>query len=688
MSSANAAGMIAPLRSGTMPLERFDAALSWFGTGTVCLALLSFVTALKPFFFGLWFQTEPNIVALDVIGAAAALGLAAMALRRFPVCETVRSPTVLIPGALALLTVVTAVTQTFPMRSWLGAPQIGEGGAEYLCLALFAAQTRLAWPFRARRLALLGTATAAIVAVTILNLIFRVSMGQPESPWVPQRWPDYAAFMAFFWMIALLGSGARRTVARLAIVLVLAGAAIILSNSKTGMILFFLGLPVIGAVCWYGKRRGGGRFIRVIAAALVCIIPVLSIVGYHVADRIQADHPFGQPGESARSRDLLDRVGLNILLTHPRFLVTGAGWGSYSDLLLADPFVGDASLFRETTREPNWEALNAGAFHSHNSALEAVIAAGLLGGILYLALATSMVLRCPGRRVVGVATLWILLEALLSSWFILPMIVPFFAVGLAVSLPRGRSRGTPAGALYAAGSFIIALILGGTAWIEWHDAAMGQNVVEGIEGKHPVAADAAVLLGRDGGRGGEHLWWVAIQFNDYLIRKVNSGRPLDAGDASVYDFVLGAVGQTVADGRAGLRLTAELAYLRSDLIAAYGTYGLDRLRERELSHWGQSIEAVLDHLPLRSDLAVPYFQWLATVGDRQEIQRFSGRLLDRRPDDPVGLWYGGLVLLGPDPISNATGLHLMRRALELGCARLLPVPPALRDVALAGRGAG
>jgi hypothetical protein len=85
-----------------------------------------FLFALAPLPIGLWQPGEPVMVGLLLIVAAAAV--------------FVRRSLALWPlAAIVALTCATMPAQPFPMRSWLGTPELGIGGAWYAALGILAA---------------------------------------------------------------------------------------------------------------------------------------------------------------------------------------------------------------------------------------------------------------------------------------------------------------------------------------------------------------------------------------------------------------------------------------------------------------------------------------------------------------------------------------------------------------------
>jgi len=88
---------------------------------------------------------------------------------------------------------------------------------------------------------------------------------------------------------------------------------------------------------------------------------------------------------------------------------------------------------------------------------------------------------------------------------------------------------------------------------------------------------------------------------------------------------------------------------------------------------------VLARAPDRSDVALPYLAWLLRERRWPALGSTVATLLDRNPEDPVGLFYAGTALTTlNDPAARAAGIGLIHSALDHGVERILPIEPWLR----------
>jgi hypothetical protein len=130
-------------------------------------------------------------------------------------------------------------------------------------------------------------------------------------------------------------------------------------------------------------------------------------------------------------------------------------------------------------------------------------------------------------------------------------------------------------------------------------------------------------------------------------------------------------------GRSTL-LTMELA----DCLAAIAFMdGSERLMPPGvlLESWTRSVNDVLKRAPQRLDMLVTYFSWLLIRGRHDDIEAMlaAARRIDQ--EHPVVLWFSGIEALKPgDTASRDKGLGLMRRAIDRGLERFMPVDASIK----------
>lgn len=662
--------------------------------------LFLFGAGLRPFSLGLWPQSEPVVLMGLLIGACSALALATLSTLGEPVARALRHPLIACLGALTAWSAVAGSLTSLPMRSWFGAPETGQGTLSLLVLTVNSALLLLLWRRRPIRHVLVAAACLAVVALSLLNGFF------PDgSAWRPGSWSEYQAFIGFFMMITLLCLPVRgRAIRGRALLTAMIALVIVLSKNRSAIILLALAPFLWWLIRALVKRGAAGRqadrpgrrpaWLRVPAprvslAALAALSPVLVGAGIAMTGALTGQY-------SSWSRLMLYKVALARLMAEPVLLLHGAGWGGYNDTLFAYQFLPGVTNYVGSVWKPtHWEGLMGGAFHPHNEALEVILALGVPGAALMAGVAAILIRLAPRRNFAAIATLWIMAFGLAGAWFMLPACMPFTALALAATvaarraplrllplpplraplpplpLPPLRARRWP-GVAVAAG---VAAALCAGALIQYRVARDSARLLDTVLGPAPAAAP--LHLYADGGRGGGHLWWVALNFRHYLNNKARSGQAISADEARWFLYLIDAIDTQIAIGDAGLRLRSLSVEMRNDLVTGLPGDIMNPARVAALPLWQMRIGELLALAPGRSELAIPYLSAMLSEKADTVVLAFAEDVLRRTPDDPVALWFSGLALADLKPESGA-GPQRLRRALENGIERFLPVDARLR----------
>ena len=123
-----------------------------------------------------------------------------------------------------------------------------------------------------------------------------------------------------------------------------------------------------------------------------------------------------------------------------------------------------------------------------------------------------------------------------------------------------------------------------------------------------------------------------------------------------------------------LKLSISVANILSGLTFAVPEY-TQRFGPID-SAYKESMERVIRRAPRRSDIAIPYFDYLLFHGRDAEALTLANLILARRDNDPVGLWFSGVVMLA-NPASGGAGLRNLRQSLAFGIRNLMPIDEAI-----------
>lgn len=629
------------------------------GTAILGLSLFSFLCGLQPLALGVWFQSEPTVLALYIAGGLAFLAMAAAGAAGAPI--NVHPALVSLP-ALAIWSGLASLGQPLPMRSWLGTPETGQGVFSLLAvtgLAMLAGRLwRLPWP----RKILMGIALAAGAILTVLDLAL-----PRDHALRPDAWPEYGAFVGLFLLVALscLPGRGRRFHRWTAIAAGLALAMVLASRNRTAWALAVYA-PLLWLVVSRLGRRLPIRHTRRLAAVLVLLTPIAVGVTMVALGAAGID-------ASTTGRLMMDRVALARLQAEPMVLLQGVGWGSFNDTLLSYLNVDGTRYYQGGVAVPGWEGTNAGAFHIHNEALEVLLDTGLPGFTLAGLFVLLLAALAPRRRFAVTAALWSAVIGLTGAWFLLPACLPFAALAVGATTAGGRRR-RPWRWLAAALPLLAAATLGAGAFFQYQSARNGETLMAAIAGPAPATLPADLF--NDYGRGGPYLWWSTLSLGVDLSGRAQAGLPLGRDKLAWLTYLLKAGDDKVAQGRGSNRLASLPPAIRGDLAVGRSGGEFAAFEGAQLPLWRQSLTRLLQLAPPRSDLAIPFLEYSIQRGDHQAAATFAREILARRPADPVGHWFLGLAGIDAQPSFDEALRHLAV-AIEQGIDRFLPVSDVL-----------
>ncbi len=663
-----------------LPRPQFDTsrlpAVCARGAGTVVLVLSLFVflLATPPFAYGVWFQTEPVTVGLLGVAAIAGLCLLALDLTGHSVALLLGRRHIQVLLAFLAWNALVSLAQDFPARSWFGTPETGEGIFSFLALLMLTLLAMALWSYQLPRFVLVGAVVLSAFAIGGMDALLPW-----ESAWRPEKYAGYAGTVGPSVTI-VVAAAFRRATWRTLLLAGLSGLVpVVFSGNKTAIVLLCLiGPALLIPARWLAVGAALARARRLLAwfpvmALLLTCAAVAGAVAYGDYD----------PLYSVRSRGLLILAELLGFGDRPLALLTGFGWGSYNDILYQHNYLPGVHGFANGVWDPNWEGIGAGAFHVHNGVFEAVLGGGPIGGLLYLSF-FPMIVSGARRGMLSIGAVgWFLIVGSLCFWYPFMLCYPFLAVAIAATTaPAGTLRSADPvrmhGWMRAAGLALVSVLAAGCAMTA-EDARMGGARLAALNRQNPADIAAFGAFPPDHGRGGVHLWWLALNEAAFVGEQLAAGHPATPAQAQWYGRMLDEVDAWVAAGRAGVRLEALTLALRNDLIAGHEHTALAALRERELPRWEPAMLRIVRHSPDRTDVAVPFLAFLVLTKQYSRIPAVCEQISAMHPNDRVCLWYTGIALLA-EPATVPVGLGAMHAALALHVEAVAPVPNAARDM--------
>jgi hypothetical protein len=528
----------------------------------------------------------------------------------------------------------------------------------------------------------LGIAALIVITITVFVTL-------SESPrWMPFYFKDFLAFYGiYFWLIAATWLG--RDHAFVWLGALLGGAAIVIaSDNRTAWVAAFLALGIYMAVIFFRQKLGESRTRR-LAATAVAALPVAITGGVVFITRIDLGLDWSRSMMmTVTSRSILIDVVWQGIKTNPLTAIFGAGWGHFTEYLLAYvPDIRTVSIDLHPHGQGYfWDATWRGDFHSHNGFVEAALAGGLPGLLFALALIAVVPLAANARNFSMACAFAAYLGALQTAWFEMPTSLPFLAMALAgvgrESSAAQDSEPTRRWSTVLGG--VVTVVLLAAATISLRLAIEGRRQAE-LNVSSASIPESQICDGilDDHGRGPSHFSWLLRQQVDVLATRAREGKPIEPWLVARVQCYLAAADRR-AKSDSSLRLSIDRVIARADIAFAPLPADASAFRSATLAGWGDALDATLSKVPRRTDLFAPYFFWLLKIGEESEILARSTKLLERNPADAVALWFSGIVLL-KEQQTQQLGLQRMREALSRGIERVFPVDQGLKAQILGHR---
>lgn len=681
------------------------AGLSFCG-GACVLSPLAVFLALPPFYSGIWVQVETVVVAIHLCAATAALGLLLLACggQARAVERIVCQPVVVVLLLAFVWSVATLPFVDLPSISWFGAPEHGMGAIIILDLAalLAAAIAIRAYPrlwyavVAAALISAFATLLAPVAAVVGALTGLALPQGRELSPYF---FSDYRAFYALYVAVLLASLDVRWRRAAWVAALAVGGLLLYASHNKAAIGYAAAILPTYAAVRWWARDDDTLRRIGAWSAMLLPIVLTILVygAGMVVLGRAQSGDALAQSlldgVPTVWSRALMTHLALVAIAAAPASLVSGYGWGHFGEVLLRHLNEVPVRLYLTygTKSVPFWDAVSRFDFHSHNLFVESLLAGGIIG--VGLALAWMAAIAYSARDgMVGIAGVFALLYAAVGTfWFQMPVSVPVMALALAA---LAGDQVLPISASLRRAIFIFLCGIGPVLQIA--SAATGAAMAarggeEARANRDPSSAAAQSdeecrVFAVDSGIGDAYLAWLTRHYFGHLAEDSARGKVVNDARAARLRRYLCATDRRLAE-TASLRLMVTSLNVRAGLVFHFDDPVVSALVAPYRDNWGQRLERLLTLAPGRTDLATAYMNWLLAEGKEGDLLAVAERLLSGDPNDRVGLWFSGIVLIGESG-READGMARLRRSLDNGIEDILPIDADLLKAIRPPVGAG
>ncbi|NBO18549.1 MAG: hypothetical protein EBV03_04850, partial [Proteobacteria bacterium] len=313
------------------------------------------------------------------------------------------------------------------------------------------------------------------------------------------------------------------------------------------------------------------------------------------------------------------------------------------------------------------------AYHSHCQPLEALLALGLPGFLLWFAIPIVALLSVPGRLFWQVAPVMVVLNAVAYLWFQLPQCVPMGAMMWAALCVACRESDVPAAtrrsmpAVLLMGLCVVVMVL--TTGEQYRGMMYGERLFKGTRLLPPSDFPTKWVL-TDLIRGGDRMRVSAMGYGLSLDRENGD---FDMRQHDWYKHLMDAADQMTISPYTGPRSRYLSLWLDYKLLLNLGYPIFEDLGNRSLANIRQHVLATARDAPWRDDIASFYFLNLdeVTHGDKQVQEDIFREVLDAAPNHRSAKWLLGHLLL--EKGEREEGEALIRDAVAAEVQRVYPI---------------
>lgn len=661
--------------------------------GLYAASFLLFIPSLPSIGTGIWPQSESQNCAFFFIASCLCFLLLFLSLIEIRFVRTLwRAPVVFLLTSFSVWSLLLTPFEKLPVRHIIGPPQSAEGVALWLSVMIYTAVGTLLLRKRKNRFFLTFFATIAVGALTGLHLYQKHYA--PEFKVLPYNFPDYLAWSHLGLLVALLNLG-KTGFLDLRLILPIAVFYALLQyeiDNQAGLLFAAAVFPGMVATNTILKKHipredSQKRFLTallaltpVVLTASVFVLPVFVTRG----NWYNTDESFSALS-SVLSRSYLFMNGLAPLFETPLRLMSGVGWGTYTEQAIAYLPLNWVDTTKAASHQ--WDGVTWDHFHTHNVFIDTLMSMGLGGFILLsclwmgLVYSTKRVYRSQALVfAAGMLTLG-------SFWFIFPISWPFLTLGLSglgtghpnrlwrARFPKFLKVSGKAAPFILAGSLIVltsATYMTGTISLRYGRSNLEtplnqkENCTSYIGDFHSGGLHIARLLMG-------HLRELTGEAQDF-----SSTPDLDKKLSRLRDLFCQAKSYAGSEPYISLRLRHAIISARGETLLTLEKYLTESQKALYLSGWDSELALWFKIAPHRTDLAVPYLSYYLAKGKDHEVFHVAQEIFEMNPQDPIGLWFTGLTMLQEGPAASRQGLERLRTALSLGIERFIAIDQETR----------
>ncbi len=653
---------------------RVDRIAAYTAVPILWLALAGPLFSLPLFKRGLWELAEPIVIALFAVAGLTAFLLAAWLAAGGRTSRPARL--LALPAFLLAAWLLVSGPGGFTGAEWrlrlLGVPQSGLGPLWYAGLGLWIllGDLVLRQP-RAWRLVLWGGFSASVAILVVLSLDRIRDTSTVFQVLAYYAWPGLA-LPAMAWALPMQG---RLDITERILAGLLALGLLVLSQAVTMMAAAAIGLAL--ALLWWRFPQGGlfglARKPAMLAVILAgaALLPLLLVSIPSLVGDVA----------SLESRRMVWLMMWSLPEHQPLAWLVGNGAGTISNTMMSHVTFSGHPLWRVG----EWDMLTSNYLHAHNWLLQALHDGGLLAVLLTAWLMLQPVWLASSMRrgmALGLVAAYLLS---LGLWFELIFAVPYMALAwIAVLGPQpaaevqGARHAVWVRAGGAGGLILLAAVYFWAAGVQDRFARQIDLQLAWFsdldEAQRPPLVPPPPLP-EDPRRADMQLADLINFRVRSLVHRHEPGQPPPYAEreAARINWLLQIIRQRLPDTTSVL-LPLHGEKLFSEIMLRPGLAAYQPLLLPHIGLWRQIVERGVELAPWRSDMALGYLNWTLQNGRLEQTRELARRLRNIRPEDPIGLFFEGAVLiLQPEHESKRQGAALVRRAIAAGVEQFFPL---------------
>lgn len=633
------------------------------------LQLSLFIFALPPFRTGLWLQTEPVEQAYLMLAALQAAWCVWGIWKNRLQAVYYSHPLWWGLHAWVFWQIAMLPFAESAWRSWFGYPAHAIGVAWHGAVWLTALMGFALWrnPF-ARRIIVNACIGLAAVQVSMFALL-----GEHTSfaSWLPATFGGYLAHMAaWVWIIYALH---KRTMCYRDIffMAVFVALAIYASQLRAAVLLI---LPAL-LVCYIAREFSSTRLFSGVLTRWRAA-SVFAVLGIAVIWNVMALQPslFPDKRGSMAIRAAMHEIGVQTISDKPLRLMVGEGWG----IFLSDNFryalTKGTHLYKDGIFDSYAPLHENPSFHSHDQALEALLALGVVGLVLWFLFPLSVICTLPRQYFWQVIPVLCAVIVMSFLWFYFPVQLAYVALGygaFAHACLRGAPRKVLSSQWCLLLMFVVTVVMAVSSALHYDAMRYGKNLMQAAFNE-PAQNYPEDWIEKDIARGSDRLAFILqqqLQARD--IRKLATDN-----DIQWKNQLLGALKTMAYDERSSaIYIAVELA-LQKQL--SDGDFTATAPLRVGTSAWKAAVLHAARIAPRRDDLSTPFLQAVdnSSLGTEDKIAIYE-ELLAVVPTHRPARWLTIKESLANITIDNDRAL-LKQKAFDLlhqGLSDVYPISP-------------